>query len=106
MITLAFSYNEVKNTHTYELTCVASGGKPFIKDVTDTFLNIASPADILIIPDTSGGPLYRDDTITMIFRDPATRQFTEDNITEQIAELNSITLTAQTGAVLFSKIDP
>lgn len=104
MITLAFTDKDVDNTHTYELTCTATGGSPFVMDSNDDFLNIASPADMLLIPDVAGGSLYRTDTITMIFRAKSVRQLSQENIEEQIAELNSIDLTAQTNQVLFSNL--
>ena len=104
MITLDFSYKEVKPTHTFELTCLAIGGNTFVKDDTDTFLNIASPADMILIPDVKGSSLYRDDTITLIFRDSQTREFTEKNIREQVTQLNNVTLTDQTDQVLYSKL--
>ena len=104
MIELSFTYEEVKATNTYEMTCVATGGSPFVKDSDDVFLNIATPSDMALLPDTPGGGLYRSDTITMIFRDDTTRQFTVNNIEEQIGQLNTITLADINGATLYSNV--
>jgi len=105
MINLTFSEKEVKNTNTYELTCTAVGGSPFVLDKDDVFLNIASPADMVLISATPDGEsLYRGATITLIFREEHTKLFTIDNIEKQVAELNSIDLVAQQGVTLFSKL--
>jgi len=101
LITIDITTKDVANTHTYELSVQASDGKPFVKDANDVFLNIASPADMLLVPDAPGASMYRDDHITMIFRDKYTREFSIKNIEEQIAELNSINLTEQNGVTLF-----
>lgn len=102
MITLDFNYEEFKDTHTFETTCVASGGKPFVKTASNIFLNIASPADMLLIPDAPSGGMHRDDTVTMIFRDSDSRKFTVDNMEEQIGSLNEIDLSSVNDVVLYS----
>lgn len=101
MITLEFSYTEVPKTHTYEMTCVASGGSPFVKDKDSVFLNVASPSDMRILPDTPGSELYRDSEVAMLFRCAETRDLAASNIGEQVAELNSIHLSDKIGEVLF-----
>jgi hypothetical protein len=70
----------------------------------DEFLNIASPADMLLLPDTPSGDLYRAASITLIFRAESVRELAEENIQEQIAELNSVTLSDQTDQILYSNI--
>lgn len=105
MITLAFTEKEVRNTHTYELVCNAEGGNPFVKDADDIFLNIASPSDMILHPDTPDGTrIYRDSTVTLIFRDRSTMDFTRDNMQEQIDALNKIILEEKTNELLFSNI--
>ena len=105
MIEIVFSEKSIEKTHTYELTCTATGGSPFVKNDDNEFLNIASPADMLLLPDSSQGTgLFRDSEITLIFRDSDTIVYTKDNITEQIKQLNAVTLTDITGATLFTNI--
>lgn len=104
MITLDFSYKDVDKTHTYELTCVATGGNPFVMNSDDEFLNVASPADMILLPDVTGGSLYRASTITLIYRAESVRQLSQLNIEEQVGELNSVDLTAHTNQVLFSNM--
>ena len=105
MIVISFSEKSVKSTHTYELTCTAEGGSPFVRDASGDFLNIASPADMLLLPDApTGDSTYRDSEIVLIFRDSDTVSYTKDNIIEQIAQLNTVTLNNVSGAVLFSNV--
>ena len=105
MIVISFSEKSVENTHTYELTCTAEGGSPFVRDTSGEFLNIASPADMLLLPDApTGDSLYRDSEIVLIFRDSDTVAYTKDNILEQITQLNAVTLNNVSGATLFSNI--
>jgi len=106
MIDLAFEEKDVKNTHTFELTCEAESGSPFVMDENDEFLNVASPADMALLPDTPGGSLYRTDEITLIFRDIYTREYTRENVSAQVAQLNEITLSDLSDVILFSNIVP
>ena len=104
MITLTFSYNEYKKTNTYELKCDAVDGSPFVKDADDVFLNIASPSDMSLLPDTPSGALYRSNTITLIFRENTTVEYTKADIEKQIAELNKVVLSDVVDSILFESL--
>ena len=105
MIILDFTYDEDKSTGTYEMKCVASGGNPFVKDDKDRFVNIASPADMRLLPDSKPVTgMWRDSEIAMLFRESATRDYTKSSVEKQVAAINGTTLAETSGAVLFSNI--
>lgn len=109
MITLDFEYHNDSLSGDCSFKCTASGGSPFLKRVSDdVFINVASPADMELYPDSkpqgATDGLWRSDVINMIFRSKSVRDEAVKSVEEQVADLNSITLSEITGGVLYSNI--
>ena len=104
MITVTLYKTEDKASYTHELRAVAEGGSPFVMNSEGIFQNVASPADMMLLPDTPGEGLYRSAEITLMLRDPYTLDYVGKNLLEQIAELNSSVASEVSGAVLYSNI--
>lgn len=102
MITLAFTYIEPR-PNTLEMSCVATGGSPFVLDTEGEFIHIASPADMLLLAAQPGASPYRADSITLVFRSRSAMEAVRTRMIEDVEQLNAVTLSdGIRGATLFN----